>query len=162
MGKKSMKAAAKVLSKSGLAEEIATATELKKKNVVSVLDSLASVATTQVKKVGKVTIPGLFMIKTRVKPATKAGKREVFGKVVFVKAKPAKTVVKGYCVAALKKSVWVRPLRLPRRDVRAQVRELLLSKALLLAVARAALVLRRRPCQELVLGLGVIGLPCCA
>merc|ERR1712107_461139 len=103
--KKSMKAGAKVLSKSGLAEEIATATELKKKNVVSVLDSLASVATTQVKKAGKVTIPGLFMIKTRVKPATKAGKREVFGKVVFVKAKPAKTVVKGYCVAALKKSV---------------------------------------------------------
>merc|ERR1711862_70194 len=31
--------------------------------------------------------------------------REVFGKVVFVKAKPAKTVVKAYCVAALKKSI---------------------------------------------------------
>merc|ERR1712176_932463 len=80
--KKSMKGAAKVLSKSGLAEEIASATELKKKDVTSVLDSLASVATTQVKKAGKVTIPGLCMIKTRMKPATKAGKREVFGKVV--------------------------------------------------------------------------------
>merc|ERR1712061_165091 len=107
MGKsmKSMKAAGKVLSKGGLAEAIATETEMKKKEVVSVLDSLASVATKQVKSAGKVTIPGLCMIKTRVKPATKAGKREVFGKVVFVKAKPAKTVVKGYCVAALKKSV---------------------------------------------------------
>merc|ERR1740120_643142 len=33
------------------------------------------------------------MIKTRQKKATKAGKREVFGKIVMVKAKPAKTVV---------------------------------------------------------------------
>merc|ERR1719222_1753300 len=101
--KKSMKAGAKVLSKSGLAEEVATATELKKKEVLSVLDSLASVATTQVKKAGKVTVPGLCMIKTRLKPATKAGKREVFGKVVMVKAKPAKTIVKAYAVAALKR-----------------------------------------------------------
>ena len=103
--KKAMKAAGKALSKSGLADAIATETELKKKDVSSILDSLASVATTQVKKAGKVTVPGLCMIKTRMKPATKAGKREVFGKVVFVKAKPAKTVVKAYCVSALKKSV---------------------------------------------------------
>merc|ERR1712186_320216 len=59
----------------------------------------------QVKSAGKVTIPGLCMIKTRVKPATKAGKREMFGKMVVVKAKPAKTVVKAYCVAALKNSI---------------------------------------------------------
>ena len=56
-------------------------------------------------KVGKFTVPGLCMIKTRNKPATKAGKREVFGKTMFVKAKPAKTVVKAFAVAALKKSV---------------------------------------------------------
>jgi len=36
---------------------------------------------------------------------TKAGKKEVFGKVVMVKAKPATTVVKAYCVSALKKSI---------------------------------------------------------
>jgi len=36
---------------------------------------------------------------------TKAGKREVFGKVVMVKAKPARTVVKAFPVAALKKVV---------------------------------------------------------
>ena len=35
----------------------------------------------------------------------KAGKREIFGKMVVVKAKPAKTIVKAYCVAALKKSI---------------------------------------------------------
>merc|ERR1712176_562603 len=107
MGKamKSMKAAGKVLSKGGLAEAIATATELKKKDCTKVLDSLAAVATKQVKSAGKVTIPGLCMIKTRTKPATKAGKREIFGKVVMVKAKPAKTVVKAFPVAALKNSI---------------------------------------------------------
>merc|ERR1712186_222553 len=102
---KTMKAAGKVLSKGGLAEAIATATELKKKDCTKVLDSLAAVAAKQVKSAGKVTIPGLCMIKTRVKPATKAGKREIFGKMVVVKAKPAKTIVKAYCVAALKKSI---------------------------------------------------------
>ena len=45
------------------------------------------------------------MLKTRVKPATKAGKREVFGKEMMVKAKPAKTIVKAYPVAAIKKSI---------------------------------------------------------
>ena len=95
----------KVLSKDGLAEVISTETELKKKDCMRVMDSLAALATKQVKSAGKVTIPGLCMIKTRVKPATKAGKREMFGKMVVVKAKPAKTVVKAYCVAALKKSI---------------------------------------------------------
>merc|ERR1712160_191868 len=79
---KAMKAAAgKVLSKSGLAEAIAAGTELKKSDCSKILDSLAAVATQQVKRNGKVTIPGLCMIKTRVKPATKA-KREMFGQVV--------------------------------------------------------------------------------
>merc|ERR1712127_909404 len=103
--KASMKASGKVLSKGGLADAIATATELKKKDCLKVMDSLAAVATKQVKSAGKVTIPGLCMIKTRVKPATKAGKREMFGKMVVVKAKPAKTIVKAFCVAALKKSI---------------------------------------------------------
>ena len=49
-------------------------------------------------------IPGVAMIKTRIKPATKAGKREVFGKVMMVKAKPARAVVKAFAVAALRKA----------------------------------------------------------
>merc|ERR1712194_466033 len=69
-----------------------------------VLESLAEVAAKEVKK-GKFTIPGVVMVKTRLKPATKAGKREVFGKMMMVKAKPAKTIVKAFCVAALKKAV---------------------------------------------------------
>merc|ERR1711920_987079 len=87
------------------AAALSTESEMKKKDVVAILDGLASVATKEVKKTGKVTIPGLCMVKTRVKPATKAGKREIFGKMCVVKAKPAKTVVKAYCVSALKKSI---------------------------------------------------------
>merc|ERR1712061_565822 len=99
---KAMKKAGPVMSKGGLAQAIADELEMKKKDVTTVLDSLASVAATEVK--------------TRLKPATKAGKREIFGKVVVVKAKPAKTVVKAFAVAALKKSVGAR-LRLHRQSV---------------------------------------------
>merc|ERR1739838_711145 len=95
----------KAMSKGALAQALADGTELKKSEVSKVLGTLASVATKEVKKAGKCTIPGLCMIKTRMKPATKAGKREIFGKMVMVKAKPAKTIVKAYPVAALKKSI---------------------------------------------------------
>merc|ERR1712001_617951 len=93
------------MSKSAIVTELATATELKGAQIKKVLESLATVATKEVKKTGKFTIPGLAMIKTRMKPATKAGKREVFGKVVMVKAKPATKIVKAFCVAALNKSI---------------------------------------------------------
>merc|ERR1712157_593687 len=104
---KAMKAmkGGKPMTKGALAQALADGAELKKSEVTKVLDALASVATREVKKTGKVTIPGLCMIKTRLKPATKAGKKEIFGKLVIVKAKPAKTVVKAFAVAALKKSV---------------------------------------------------------
>merc|ERR1712173_369249 len=49
--------------------------------------------------------PRLARLKIRTKPATKAGKKEVFGKLVMVKAKPARKIVKAYPVAALKKSI---------------------------------------------------------
>merc|ERR1712060_843977 len=80
--KAGMKSGAKPMSKGALAQALADGTELKKTQVTKVLDSLASVAAREVKKTGKCAIPGLCMIKTRVKPATKAGKREIFGKLV--------------------------------------------------------------------------------
>jgi len=58
-----------------------------------------------VKRIAKFTIPKVAMIKTKVKPATKAGVKVMFGKEVTVKAKPAKTVVKAYTTSALKKSI---------------------------------------------------------
>merc|ERR1712170_148724 len=100
---KAMKASA-VMTKTKLCAAIEGSTSVKKSDVKKVLESLAEVAAKEVKK-GKFTIPGVAMVKTRVKPATKAGKKEIFGKLVMVKAKPAKTVVKAFPVAALKKAV---------------------------------------------------------
>jgi len=91
-----------VMTKGALTTAIAEACEIKRTVAATALATLASVGTTEVKKSGKFVIPGLAMIKTRKKAATKAGKREMFGKVVLVKAKPAKTVVKAFAAKALK------------------------------------------------------------
>merc|ERR1712083_973599 len=101
---KAMKAGAKAMSQGALAQALSESTELKKAVCAKAVKSLAEIGTQQVKSVGKFVLPGLCMIKTRLKPATKAGKREVFGKVVMVKARPARTVVKAFPVSALKKA----------------------------------------------------------
>ena len=95
----------KAMSKGGLTGELANATELKKAEITKVLNALAEIGAGEVKKTGKFTLPGLCMIKTRQKKATKAGKRIMFGKEVVVKAQPAKTVVKAFPVAALKSQI---------------------------------------------------------
>merc|ERR1712187_909096 len=106
MGMKAMKkATGKVMTKSEMAKSIAEEFELKQNVAGKIISSLADIAAKEVKSTGKFTFPGFCMVKTRKKPATKAGEREVFGKVVMVKAKPARTIVKAYPVAALKKSV---------------------------------------------------------
>merc|ERR1711937_206339 len=104
---KAMKAKKAVtsMSKGAIAEKLAAETGLKKSQCSKVMGVLADVAQTQVKKAGKFVVPGVCMVKTRVKPATKAGKRMMFGKEVVVKARPAKTVVKAFAVATLKKSI---------------------------------------------------------
>merc|ERR1712206_7725 len=103
----SMKAmkAGKAMTKGALADALASGSDLKKSQCAKLLDTLATVATAEVKKAGIFTIPGLCRIKTRMKPATKAGKREIFGKMQIVKAKPAKKIVKAFPVAALKASI---------------------------------------------------------
>merc|ERR1712100_358250 len=95
---------AKSISKGGIADAMATACETKKSDMSKVLDALAELAESEIKK-GKFTIPGIAMVKTRYKPATKAGKRMAFGKEVRVKAKPARTVVKAFAVKSLKECV---------------------------------------------------------
>ena len=102
---KAMKAAAKSMTQGALAEALANKTELKKAVASKVIKSLAEIATGEVKKAGVFTVPGVCRLKIRTKPATKAGKREMFGKTVIVKAKPAKKVVKAFPVAALKASI---------------------------------------------------------
>merc|ERR1719201_1723421 len=104
---KSMKAmkGVKSLSKGAIADALGAACEKKRSEMTKALDALAELAGKEVKSTGKFTIPGVCMIKTRHKPATKAGKRMAFGKEIKVKAKPARTVVKAFAVAAIKKSV---------------------------------------------------------
>ena len=102
---KAMKAGVRALSKSGMADGIATSLSLKRRDVTKVMGALADLGAKEVESVGKFTIPGLCMIKTRKKPATKAGMRMMFGKEVKVGAKPAKTVVKAFCNAKIKQAV---------------------------------------------------------
>merc|ERR1712050_655284 len=80
---KSMKAGAKkAMTKGALTKALATEHGLKQKACSDVLNSIVDIATKEVKK---------------------AGVKNIFGKEVKVSAKPAKTIVKGYPVAQLKK-----------------------------------------------------------
>merc|ERR1712224_1181419 len=91
-----------VMTKTALCAAIAEACEVKNKVASTALATLASVGGEQLKKAGKFVIPGLAMIKTREKPATKAKKMLMFGEMKLVKAKPAKTVVKAFAAKTLK------------------------------------------------------------
>merc|ERR1711971_107989 len=102
---KAMKSGAKAMSKGALLKTIATEQGFKAKTCSQVINSFVTIATKEVKKTGVFAIPGLCRIKTRVKPATKAGVRVMFGKEMKVAAKPAKTVVKAFAAAALKKQI---------------------------------------------------------
>merc|ERR1712151_1331886 len=100
-----MKQTQKAMGKGAIAEALANECELKKSVCAKLIGSLAEIATTEVSKTGIFSIPGLFKLKTRMKPATKAGKKEIFGKMMMVKAKPAKKIVKAFPLSALKKSI---------------------------------------------------------
>merc|ERR1719460_7716 len=104
---KSMKAkkVVKAMTRSDLVSALVTKTGVDKKGVSGYLSALTDLATAEVKKTGKFTIHGLCMLKTRIRPARKAGKSMAFGKVINVKARPATKIVKAYPVSALKQSI---------------------------------------------------------
>merc|ERR1712083_133847 len=97
--------AVRAMSKTNIAKAMATGCELKPKVCAKMLNIITELATKEVKKNGLFALPKVCRFKTRTKPATKAGQREIFGKVCMVKAKPARKIVKAYPVAALKKSI---------------------------------------------------------
>merc|ERR1711971_1283375 len=103
--KKAATKATKQMTKSEIAKTLAEQHELKQKVCSDVLASFVEIACAEVKKNGIFTVPGLCRIKTRTKPATKAGVRNVFGKDVKVAAKPARKIVKAFPVAALKAQI---------------------------------------------------------
>eukprot|EP00930_Biecheleria_cincta_P082472 TRINITY_DN721_c0_g1_i4.p1 TRINITY_DN721_c0_g1~~TRINITY_DN721_c0_g1_i4.p1 ORF type:complete len:118 (-),score=35.36 TRINITY_DN721_c0_g1_i4:90-443(-) len=106
---KSMKAmkskkskAMKSIGRGAIADALIGDSGLKRSQIMKILNTLGEVGAKEVKSAGKFVVPGVCMIKTKQKPATKAGKRMMFGKEVKVKAKPAKTVVKAFAVKAIK------------------------------------------------------------
>merc|ERR1712039_704358 len=103
--KAAMKVNVKAMGKGAMAKAIAEEHEIKTSVASAIINSLADIGTKEVTSTGKFTFPGLVMIKTRNKPATKACKKEVFGKMCDIKARPARTIVKAFPVSALKKSV---------------------------------------------------------
>lgn len=86
------------LSKTQILDQIAASTELSRKQVAAVLDSLTDVIEAHVNKraVGEFVLPGLLKISTVRKPAVKARKgiNPFTKEEVMFKAKPATTVVK--------------------------------------------------------------------
>lgn len=85
-------------SKTQILDHIAESTELSRKQVGAVLDSLAEVIDGHVKKnaVGEFVLPGILKITTVRKPAVKARKgiNPFTGEETTFKAKPASTAVK--------------------------------------------------------------------
>ena len=77
MKAKSMKAASanKALTRVAIIKEIAIEAELKNSKVSEIFDILAAIASAALKKNKVFTIPRLCRIKTKTKPATKAGTR---------------------------------------------------------------------------------------
>lgn len=103
-------ATGKALTKGQFLAAVAEKSGVPRKEVAAVVDGMSDVIRDQLGKkgAGKVTIPGLVLIKTLKKPATKAGtKPNPFkpGEMMEVKAKPASTVVKVRPVKALKEMV---------------------------------------------------------
>ena len=92
------------LSKSQLIERIATTTELSKRDVKSVMDSLVDVGHKELKKSGIFLVPGFAKFVVVKKPATKARKGiNPFTKEPTVfKAKPARKVIRARPVKAIK------------------------------------------------------------
>merc|ERR1711957_512858 len=87
------------MSKGAIADALATACDKKKADMTKALDALVEIIHKEVKSTGKFKIPGVCMIKTRHKAASKACKRLAFGQMMNIKAKPAKTIVKAFPVA---------------------------------------------------------------
>jgi len=87
------------LSKAQLTAKLAESTGLTKKQVNDVLDDLNDVIAGHLKNrggAGSFTLPGLFKITTKHKPATKArkGTNPFTGEEVMLKAKPASVQVR--------------------------------------------------------------------
>jgi nucleoid DNA-binding protein len=95
------------MSKSQLIERISTATELSKREVKNVMESLTDVGHKELKKNGVFLLPGFAKFVVVKKPATKArkGVNPFTGEEMMFKAKPARKIVRARPVKAAKEAV---------------------------------------------------------
>ena len=95
------------LSKSQLVERISTATELSKRDVKNVMDTLVDVGHKELKKNGLFLVPGFAKFVVVKKPAIKArkGTNPFTGEEMMFKAKPARKIVRARPVKAAKDAV---------------------------------------------------------
>ncbi len=94
----------KAPTKSELLTTIAGETELSRKQVAAVLDSLSGAIKKSLKSHGGFTLPGLVKMKVVKKPATKArkGTNPFTGEEMMFKAKPASKKVRVLALSGLK------------------------------------------------------------
>jgi len=92
---------------SQLIEQIATKTELAKRDVKGVMETLAEIGYKELKKNGAFVVPGFAKFVVIKKPATKArnGTNPFTGEPMTFKAKPARKIVRARPVKAAKEAV---------------------------------------------------------
>jgi DNA-binding protein HU-beta len=95
------------LSKSALIEKIATTTELSKRDVKNVMETLTDVGHKELKKNGAFVLHGFAKFIVVKKPATKArkGTNPFTGEEMMFKAKAARKIVRARPVKAAKDAV---------------------------------------------------------
>ena len=99
------KAQITAMTRAALAKAIAKEQKISKTLAHKIISSIAEIGRKEVTSTGIFVLPGIVMVKREEKPATKACKKCIFGKMCDVKARPASTIVKPFPVSALKKSV---------------------------------------------------------
>ena len=95
------------MSKSQLIEKIATTTELSKRDVKSVMETLTDVGHKELKKNGLFLVPGFAKFVVIKKPATKerAGINPFTKEPTVFKARPARKIIRARPVKAAKDAV---------------------------------------------------------
>ncbi|MET0221944.1 MAG: HU family DNA-binding protein [Tardiphaga sp.] len=95
------------MTKSQLIEKISETTELSKKEVKGVIETMATLGYKELKKSGVFLVPGFAKFVVVKKPATKArkGTNPFTGEAMTFKAKPARKIVRARPVKAAKDAV---------------------------------------------------------
>jgi DNA-binding protein HU-beta len=105
--------ATKRLTKSQVIAELAELTELDKKSIGRVFESLGEIIKKQLgaRGPGEFVIPGLLKLKAVKKPATKdrPGKNPFTGEAMVIKGKPASKKVRATALKALKDMIQLAP-----------------------------------------------------